>query len=301
MRQATREDYIEIVRDAVAFVLANLDDPLSLGEMARRAAFSAFHFHRLFQGVVGETPGEFVRRIRLERAAYRLSFTDRPIGDVAFEAGYGAPEAFTRAFREAYGESPSAFRRLGRSDYRQAAVCGVHYDPENRLARLVPRDTGGSIMEVELVEQPALRIAAVRHVGPYNQIGQAFETLGRLLGPTGLFAAPGAFGLALYRDDPSATPESELQSDAGLIVADDAPIPDGVEAVLIPGGRYAKYTYLGSYAGLGEAWGRLVGEWLPQSGYRFGPGTTYEIYRNSCQDVPVEELRTDLYLPLMKG
>ena len=76
----------------------HLDEAVSLDELAALAHFSPYHFHRIFRGMVGESVMEHVRRLRLERAAHRLKFSDEPITRIAFEAGYETHEAFTRAF-----------------------------------------------------------------------------------------------------------------------------------------------------------------------------------------------------------
>jgi AraC family transcriptional regulator len=60
--------------------------------------------------MVGETPVELLRRLRLERAAWQLGHTDRAVTEIAFDAGYETHEAFTRAFRANYNASPSGFR-----------------------------------------------------------------------------------------------------------------------------------------------------------------------------------------------
>ena len=75
-------------------------------------------------------------------------------------------------------------------------------------------------MEVEIKEMPELRVGAVRHVGPYNQIPQAFERLGSIVGPTGLAGRPETAMVAIYYDDPDSTPPPELRSDAGITVPD---------------------------------------------------------------------------------
>jgi AraC family transcriptional regulator len=77
-----------------------------------------------------------------------------------------------------------------------------------------------------------------------------------------------------------------------------AELPPGVTEATLPAGRYAKTTHRGSYAGLGDAWARLMGQWLPGSGQRVGAGPSYEVYVNDPRTTPTEELQTDLYLPL---
>src|SRR5262245_55154987 len=102
--------YEDLVRQTVDEIERRLDDPPDFRELAASAFVSPYHFHRMFGALVGESPRELARRLRLERAAVRLRHTQTPIGEVANEAGYLAPEAFTKSFQAAYGVSPSAFR-----------------------------------------------------------------------------------------------------------------------------------------------------------------------------------------------
>ena len=104
--------------------------------------------------------------------------------------------------------------------------------------------------------------------------------------------------LAIYHDDPETTPESELRSDAALSISSTATVPDGLGTTTIPAGRYARATHVGPYEGLGDAWAQLMGEWLPQSGFRVGEGVSYELYLNNPTNASKESLRTELYLPL---
>jgi len=78
--------------------------------------------------VAGESPGRFRRRILLERAACRLIAADSGVLDVAVEAGYSSHEAFTRAFRRAYGVAPSEWR-IRPGSMHLDAVNGVHFHP----------------------------------------------------------------------------------------------------------------------------------------------------------------------------
>ena len=124
--------------------------------------------------MVGETPMELVRRLRLERAAWQLSQSaERSITAIAFDAGYETHEAFTRAFRAHFAASPSEFRKRAHSRIELAATCGIHFDPSGNVGAFVPYYSGASTMEVEIRDLPELRAACVRHLGPYNQINQA--------------------------------------------------------------------------------------------------------------------------------
>ena len=152
-------------------------------------------------------------------------------------------------------------------------------------------------MHVDITDMPELRIATLRHIGPYNRISEAFARLGDIVGPAGL-VGPETMMLAIYHDDTETTAQQDLRSDAAITVPADATIPEGLEEQRIRAGRYARTTHLGPYKHLADTWERFMGEWLPHSGNRFGQGVSFEVYRNTPGQVPPEELRTDIYIPL---
>lgn len=154
-------------------------------------------------------------------------------------------------------------------------------------------------MDVEIKDMPELRVGSVPHVGPYNQIPQAFGRLGDLAGSAGLFEQPGAAMIAVYHDDPDLVPESQLHADAGVIVPKEVALPRGLEEHRVAGGRYARTVHIGPYEQLPDIWHRLKGEWLPASGQRAARGDSYEIYRNDPRSTPKERLQTDLYLRIV--
>ncbi len=306
VRDETRSFYEAAVHRALARVVAGLDDALDLDALAREAALSPLHFHRVFRGMVGETPLELHRRLRLERAAARLATTDAPVTEIAFHAGYETHESFTRAFRARYGASPTELRDAARAAasgcarapaLELAAPSKIHFATlaQARLPSLL-----GASMNVDVVTLPALRLATVSHRGPYPAISQAFQRLGAIAGPAGLFR-PGARMIALYHDDPESTPVADLRSEAALSVPEGATIPPGLSEVLVPAGRWAKTTHVGPYATLGDTWARLMGDWLPKSGHRVGSAPAYEEYLNDPTTTAPADLRTDLYVSLASG
>lgn len=298
MRPDTRSFYIQAVQQTIEALSQHLDEAPDLGTLVSRAGFSPFHFHRVFRGMVGETMLELTRRVRMERAAWRLVHTDQSVAEIAFDAGYETHEAFTRAFRALYSWSPSGFRTMKHPRIEIAATCGIHFDPRGNVPCFVPRETGGMQMEVEIKQMPELRVASVRHVGPYNQIPNAFERLGAIAYEAGFIGKPGTAMIAIYHDDPESTPPDQLRADAALVLPEDAEIPEGLAEQRLPGGSYACTLHQGSYTHLGDVWARFMGEWLPASGHRIGDGPSYEQYLNDPSTAAEEELKTELYLPI---
>ena len=91
-------------------------------------------------------------------------------------------------------------------------------------------------MQVEITEMPEMRVASVRHVGPYSQVSKAFERLGSIAGPAGLFAQPGAAMIGLYHDDPETTPPEQLRADAGVVIQAAAALPAALTEQRLPAG-----------------------------------------------------------------
>jgi AraC family transcriptional regulator len=307
VKPETRTFYEAAVLRAVERVARSLDAALDLEALARDAALSAFHFHRIFRGLVGETPLELHRRLRLERAAETLRHADAAVTAIAFDAGYETHEAFTRAFGQRYGVSPSAFRERA-ADPEHAchgpateltARSGLHVRNGRVDLDALELTTEGTAMHVTIESLPARRLATVRHIGPYPQIAEAFHRLGAIAAECGLYAHVDPQMLALYHDDPETTPTADLRSDAALVVRDAIELPVGLSEVALPAGRYARASHRGAYVGLGDAWARLMGEWLPKSGFRVGAGPSYEVYVSDPRTTATADLVTDLRVPVV--
>jgi AraC family transcriptional regulator len=106
-------DYSEPIADVMQYIRSHIREPLSREVLADVAGFSVPHFHRVFTAVVGESAISYVRRLRMERAGQKLRMGAVDITEVALAAGYDSHAAFSKAFRQYYGLSPSDFRQLG--------------------------------------------------------------------------------------------------------------------------------------------------------------------------------------------
>ena len=153
-------------------------------------------------------------------------------------------------------------------------------------------------MDVALDHLPSLRLGVVPHTGAYSQIGPAFETLGGIAGRAGLFNEASTVMLGVYHDDPNVTAPADLRSDAAVTLTDGATLPDGLVERHVAGGRYARYTHIGPYEMLVDAWTRFMSDGLPASGCELRDGPALEIYRNDPGTTPPAQLHTDLMLPV---
>lgn len=108
-------------------MLTSLDGNQTTAELARQAYHSRTQFHRLFRAILEETPAAMRRRLLLERAAFQLCNTATSVTEIAFDANYASLEAFTRAFRKAFGASPSLYRRMRTAPVHLPSPHEIHF------------------------------------------------------------------------------------------------------------------------------------------------------------------------------
>jgi AraC family transcriptional regulator len=116
-QQGTRKEYARRLDRALQFIDRNLGGEITLARLAREASFSPFHFHRIFAGMIGEPPAEYIRRLRLEKAAVLLaSDPGRTVTDIALSCGFSTSALFSRLFSARFGVTPTRWRAAGATD-----------------------------------------------------------------------------------------------------------------------------------------------------------------------------------------
>lgn len=287
MNPGRTETYAKRFEKVFEHVDRHLDDALDVETLSRVAHFSRFHFHRQFSEFVGIGVARYVQLMRLRRASYRLVFHPAaPITELALEAGFENPESFSRAFRKAFGQSPSAFRK-------QPA-----WQPWAERYRFPPR-TRTQQMDVNIVEFEATRVAALDHIGPPALVNASVERFIAWRKASGLspIATSRSFGIA-YDNPETTAPEQFRFCICGAVAADVPANPQGVVTRWIPGGRCAVVRHLGSHAHVGSSIYPLFRDWLPASGEELRDFPLFFHYLNLMPDTPEHELVTDIYLPL---
>lgn len=117
------QGYEALINDVEQYIHNNISRPLNREILAAVAGFSVPHFHRIFTAQKGENVAAYVRRIRLERAGWKLRMGAVDITEVALAAGYESHAAFSKAFKQQFGFSPSEFRQLACHEATQIIKC----------------------------------------------------------------------------------------------------------------------------------------------------------------------------------
>ena len=261
-------DYLERVNRAIDHVVSNLDQPLRLEDVARVAYFSPFHFHRIFQTMVGETLAQFVKRLRLERALYVLSHDPRrSLTEVAHACGFASSSDFSRSFRQRYGVPPSAFDvekfRDGRRDEWTAMLESA--EPGRYQLDRLPAGENPDGFTVELRDLPPRVVAYIRVAKPFRPgaVDGASERLVAWAEARGL--ADGQW-LGYMWDDPEIVAHDDCRYDVGLEVPDVT--PDGeVGRFEFPAMTVAQIEVRGPIDLEQRAIDYMFRTWMPTEGY----------------------------------
>lgn len=281
LKPQTQDSYNDRLNRVLDYVYAHLEDDLSFDLLAEIACLSPYHWSRIYSAMRGETIVATIRRLRLQRAADRLANSDIGIAAIAARAGYSSADTFGRAFKDAFGRSPAAYREKG----SHAAFKAAH----------AASDTAGFPVTVETL--PQQRCVGIDHTGSYMEIDHAMGRLFTALAALDALPAQPAM-IGVFFDDPDLGPEEALRSRACLpITGTLATKPPLVETIL-RGGLYARLSYKGPYAAMRGAYRWLLGVWLPASGHEPDDAPIFEAYLNDPRDVPQNQLRTDIHLPL---
>jgi AraC family transcriptional regulator len=285
--KTTWNDYKERILRVLIHIQEHLDEALDLEELARVACFSSFHFHRVFAAMTGETIADHVRRLRLERGAMELRSGAKQVIQVALDAGYEAHEAFTRAFKAAYGVPPAEFRRATGPIVILAAPSGVHFRPGAPLGTFNTNHITPKVMKVITRKIKPMRVV--------EQVQMAFDLMARLSADKQIRKHSAFIGIG--HDNPSVTPASELRYDACFTVDKKYEPKKPVELQTIVGGDYAVAKDC-PFGEIRDAFQYLYSKWLAQSSRELRPEPGFLMLLDARDAVARKIQRYDIYMPL---
>lgn len=153
-------------------------------------------------------------------------------------------------------------------------------------------------MDVKITTLPPVRVAYMRHIGPYGPSVSRFwsETFLPWRAAHGLEAAP-CYGIGL--DDPGITTPEKCRYDACVEVPADFVAKSPPSITTLPGGRYAVAQFRGTGPDISVAWTELLREWLPSSGMQPDGRPFFEFYaNNACYDPKTGVFDCQLCLPV---
>ena len=160
----------ETIKEALEYIDGHLCEEMGFEALAKRFHFSPYYFHRMFSIVVGKGITAYIRDRRLLGACIQLANSDKAVLDVCLDCGFNSAQSFSRAFRAAYGVSPSEYRKQG---YAPVAVTA-----EEMIMKFTNRLKGGVYVNPKIIKRDRLVIAGVSGDGDKTaEVWQEFMKL----------------------------------------------------------------------------------------------------------------------------
>jgi len=290
--KAALQNYQARMRRVLDHIDRHLDGDLDLETLSGVAAFSKFHFHRQFTATFGLSVHRYVQLARLKRASHWLAYTDaQSVTEIAMNAGYDAPDAFARAFRQRFGQSPSSFRNS--PDWEPwLAAFGPLDSARRKLMKTFTSD------DVTIRDVPPTRVAIMEHRGSPVALGATIQRFIAWRKKAGLHPSTSPT-FNVWRSE--RRPASPADYSTDLCVGTDQPIEangEHIKAGEIPGGRCAVLRVVGNTDNLEPAALYLYRDWLPASGEEARDFPLYCQRLSLFPEVPEHEAVAEVFLPL---
>ena len=259
--KAALQNYHARMQRVLDYIDQHLDSDLDLKAISRVAAFSKFHFHRQFTATFELSVHRYVRLARMKRASHRLAYNHaQSVTDIAMDAGYDAPDAFARAFRRQFGQSPSSFRKSPQWEPWLAAF-GPLGNARSKLMH-----TTFTHNDVTIRDVPPTPVAIMEHRGDRATLGATIQRFVAWRKAAGLSPETSP-SFTVFRSERMPAVAADYAMD--LCVVTDQPIAaddEQMKAGVIPGGRCAVLRVDGNSNNHEPAALYLYRDWLPASG-----------------------------------
>ena len=253
------------VSKALWYIENNFAGEITLDQIAGVAGVSRYHVSRAFGEAIGRPITLYVRGRRLTEAARVLVSGATDILTVALESGYGSHEAFTRAFREQFGQTPESVRAQRHLD-NIALVEAVN------MNQPVLKD----IAEPRFESRPAFLVAGLSARYDYETCGGGipaqWQRFGPYIGNVAGQVGTEAYGVRYNSDDRG------LDYLCGVEVTEFSQLPPELQRVRVPANRYAVFTHSGHVSTIRSTWFAIWNKWLPKSGHELADAPDFERY-----------------------
>jgi AraC family transcriptional regulator len=282
------QEYRNRINKVIKAIIHHPGDDWTTLDLAGLAGMSAFHFHRIFRALTGETMFAFLQRRRLLRAIELINEDRFTLTEIALECGFDSGSSLSRAFRKHLGCTPTEFRQQ---------------HPPLLLPPSRPHSNDRYATRVEIRETQHRKALIVERKGMVDQnFNQAAASAFRVL--TGEIKRVNCWPairecIGRCPDEAGMVPDAEARYQAGFFYEGELPaMNDQVQRLTIPGGRWAVSVHQGVYETLWQSWNRLYRDSLPALGFALRDVSPFEVYLNNRKQVPSEKLRTEIWIPI---
>lgn len=308
-QEISKSDYISRINSVIIYIEKNIDKPLNLNAIACHANFSPFHFHRIFAALEGETPAEFILRLRAEKVARLLQEQkNTSITEIAYSCGFSNYTSFNRAFKKYFGMTAQEFRKFEKAIYTKD---GQFYNIKGELVYRTDKTIHYEGTEISIFENnsfikdsdirikymPAYQVAYIRYVGNFYQIGEIYDRLLSWALENSLLDTPQSSLFTVYHDDPSVTKMDKHRQSVCITIPNNFKVEGCVSKMVIDEGKYLVGYFELLDTEYEKAWNTMYLT-LIAKGYKFRNANVYEMYETVNNTPFSQPYKVHLCLPI---
>ncbi|MBL4643795.1 MAG: AraC family transcriptional regulator [Flavobacteriaceae bacterium] len=303
--QQIRKEHVARINNAILYIENNLSEKLVLNDIAEKAYFSPFHFHRIFSLVVGETVNNFIIRKRIEKAAGLLMHQkETPITEISTILGFTSLSSFSRTFKKFYGISPAEFKELSPNKFSK--ICKT----ESKKGQVIVSfeqyicNINNSIKwfkmnaKVTVQNVKEIQMAYISHKGEMGNIEAVFNRLIQWATPKGLMNQENLRLLTIYHDSPKITNPDAIRMSAAIVLNSKISVDGEVSLKTIQPEKCIVSRFEIATNEFQQAWESSF-VWMSENGYKKSDQDPFEIYYNNYLEHPEHKFIVDICIPIV--
>lgn len=301
--QRCKEEYRRRIHKVQDYIEQHIGQLMSIEDFSEAAGFSKYHFSRIFQGMLHESPAHYVNRIRMELALFLLAHReDKNMTDIAYELGFSDSAVFSRTFKNYYGISPREYRQEYSKNCKETFLLSEY---NKKAAKKEVADNPFTVTgQITIESMEEKQLVYVRHTGTYETLAQEYAGLIQKLfahaKKQNLLWDGKNWVIAIYHDNPEFGDESQFRTSLCLTVPDDVAVHEDeiLGKMKLEGGLYAVGHFRIQPEQYPDAWNYMYQEWLTCSGYVPRNSYPFEVYRNNPEEDENHINVVDIYVPI---
>lgn len=298
------EEYKKRIVKTIQFINNNLDLELSLEKVSEIAAYSPFHFHRIFRLITDETVQNYITRKRIEKSAFYLALRKNlSIKDIYYQFGFSNHSAFNRTFKKYYGTSPSEFRKSApenfhKIQFKQSKNGQIDTVFDQYLCNIENLLNWRNMnLKIKVTELQEMNLAAVMSLGIAN-VESSYNILIDWAKTKKLFPKENVKMLSVYHDSFKVTPPDKVRIHACMLLDEALNRQEGeVFQETIEAGKFIIGSGEVTLNDFEQCWVSLF-LWMKENNYTVRKAFPFEIYHSNFKEHPEGKMLVDFCIPI---
>lgn len=275
----------------LSYIEDHLSEEINIETVEEICHYSYRNINRIFEAIHQETIGKYIKRLRLEKAAQYLKYSDLGVSQIAYEVGFEDRSAFSKAFKSKYHLSPLAFREDSASILEQQLQTLLSNEDQERQK-----------LEFEIQYLPNFDYLFVEYRGDYENtaaIEKAWKSLLEYAGEKELLTDRLVFMTEII-DDAEISDDINSRYNQALVL--EKPLKIEPESLFRTKKhlrqKYAKFSHKGSDRSRFDLYNRIYAFWMLDVDLELADLPILELYPNFDEKLPESERLTDIYIPV---